>query len=210
MAAKKVLKKVTQKLKSKAGAARAKVKAKTVSRRVSPVPKGLGTVTPNLVVSDAAGALEFYKRALGAREKSRTLGPDGRIWHAEFQIGDSVLYINDAMTGGRGPSTLAHPSPTGFMIYVKDCDALFNRAVAAGGKPSMPVADMFWGDRVGEVQDPYGNYWSIATRTKNLSPREMKQATDAFAKQMASLGAPPPPSSASSPLQAGPPGGAQA
>lgn len=208
MAAKKALKKVTQKLKAKASSARAKVKAKAASRKVAPVPKGLGTVTPNLVVSDAAGALDFYKRALGAKEKSRTLGPDGRVWHAEFQIGDTVLYINDAMPGGRGPSTHAHPSPTGFMIYVKDCDALFNRAVAAGGKPSMPVADMFWGDRVGEVQDPYGNYWSIATRIKNLTPREMKQASEAFAKQMASMGAPP--SQSSSPLQSGPPGGAQA
>ncbi len=208
MAAKKALKKVTQKLKAKASSARAKVKAraKSVTRKVAPVPKGLGTVTPNLVVSDAAGALEFYKRALGAKEKNRTVGPDGRIWHAEFQIGDSVLYINDAMTGGRGPSTAAHPSPTGFMIYVKDCDALFNRAVAAGGKPSMPVADMFWGDRVGEVQDPYGHYWSIATHQKDLTPRQMAAATDAFAKQMASMGAP----GETNPVQSGPPGGARA
>ena len=117
----------------------------------SPVPEGFHTVTPMLLLDDAARAIEWYKKALGAEEMSRAVAPDGKIMHAELRIGDSRIMMNDAMMGAKGPKAMGG-SPASLWIYVPDCDALYNRAVAAGAQlpPSGPMgrmADQFWGDR---------------------------------------------------------------
>src|SRR5919201_5410392 len=110
----------------------------------SPIPEGFHTITPQLVFDNAAQAIDFYKKALGAEEKSRSVGPDGKIMHAELQIGDSRIMLNDAVMGGKGPKAFGG-SPITLWLYVEDVDAFFNRAVAAGAQARMPVGDMFWG-----------------------------------------------------------------
>jgi len=157
---------------------------------VSPIPKGMHTVTPSLVIRDCAKAVDFYKRALGAQEVSRFSAPDGKsIWHAELRIGDSIVFMNDPMPG-MGPSapTADAPVPVTMWLYVPDCDAAFRRAVDAGAKPTMPPDDMFWGDRLASVADPHGYLWSFATRQRDLSPEEMRHAAAEFAR---SIGATP-------------------
>lgn len=154
----------------------------------SPIPEGLHSVTPHLIFDDSAAAIEWYKKAIGAEEKSRALGPDGKVMHAELQIGNSRIMLNDAMGGGKSPSAFGG-TPVGFWIYVEDCDALFNRAVAAGARvapgPMGKLTDQFWGDRSGTVFDPYGYQWTIATRKEDLSPQELDQRAQAFFKQFA-------------------------
>ena len=154
----------------------------------SPVPEGFHTVTPQLTLDNAAQAIDWYKKALGAEEKSRATGPDGKIMHAELRIGDSLIMVNDPMGGGKGPKAFGG-SPASLWIYVENCDALFNRAVSAGGKvadgPMGSMADQFWGDRCGTLTDPHGYTWTIATHKEDLTPEEMKQRQDAFMKQFA-------------------------
>ena len=154
----------------------------------SPIPEGFHSVTPQLVFDEAAKAIDWYKKALGAEEKSRALGPDGKIMHAEIQIGDSRIMLNDAMGGGRSAKTIGG-SPVGFWIYVQDCDALFNRAVAAGAQvapgPMGQLQDQFWGDRTGTITDPFGYQWSIATRKEDLTREEMDRRAQEFFKQFA-------------------------
>src|SRR4051812_26279234 len=147
-------------------------------------------VIASLVLRDAAGAIEFYKRALGAEELGRhTMPGSTRIMHAEIRIGDTVIALNDEMDmPGPHPVTAAGPNhkPTNsFMLYTPDCDALFNRAVAAGAQPMMPLADQFWGDRMGGITDPFGQCWMIATHQKDLSMDELTKAGEQFAAQMA-------------------------
>ena len=149
-----------------------------------PVPDGFHTVTPYLTVDNARQALEWYKRAFGALELSRQAGPDGTILHGELQIGDSPIMINDTKIGGKSPTTLGG-SPVALWVYVEDCDALFNRAVEAGGEVRTPLADHFWGDRSGSLMDPYGYQWTIATRKEHVPRLEMAQRRKAFAKQLA-------------------------
>ena len=150
------------------------------------VPEGYHTVTPQLTLDNAAQAIDWYKKALGAEEVSRAVGPDGKIMHAELRIGDSRIMMNDAMMGGRGPKALGG-SPAALWLYVEDCDSLFNRAVAAGGQIAQggmgKMQDQFWGDRSGTFTDPHGYTWTIATHKEDLSPEEMKQRQDAFMKQ---------------------------
>jgi len=146
-------------------------------------------VIASLVLRDTAGAIEFYKRALGAEELMRHTMPGGtQIMHAEIRIGDTVIAMNDQMDmPGPNPVTAAGPNhkATGsFMIYTADCDALFNRAVAAGAQVVMPLADQFWGDRMGGVTDPYGQFWMIASHQKDMSPDELRKAGEQFAAQM--------------------------
>ena len=120
-----------------------------------PVPEGYHTMTPHLMLDNAPQTIEWYKRALGAEELGRNLGPDGKIMHAELKIGDSRFYVNDVMQGSKGPK--AHGgSPAAFWLFVENSDALFNRAVGAGGTVQMPMADQFWGDRAGAFADPEG------------------------------------------------------
>jgi len=143
-----------------------------------PIPEGYRSITPHLVIKGAAKAIEFYKRAFGAEEHSRMPmpGPDGqmRLGHAELQIGDSRLFLADEFPeqGSTGPNG---SSPVSFHLYVTDADAVFDQAVAAGAKVSMPLANMFWGDRFGKLVDPFGHHWSIATHLEDPTPEEMKE-----------------------------------
>ena len=159
-----------------------------MARARSPIPEGFHTITPHLIFDEAAQAIEFYKRALGAEEKSRSVGADGKIMHAELRIGDSPFLLNDAMGGGRSAKTIGG-SPIGFWIYVADCDALYNRAVAAGAEvppgPMGQLQDQFWGDRCGTINDPYGYQWTIATRKEDLTREELDQRAAAFFKNAA-------------------------
>jgi PhnB protein len=151
------------------------------------VPEGHHTVTPQLTLNNAAQAIDWYKKALGAEEVARASGPDGKILHAEVRIGNSLIMLNDVM-GGQAPKTTGHV-PISFWIYVEDCDRLFNRAVAAGAQvpagPMGQMADQFWGDRCGSVTDPYGLQWTIATRKEELTPQEMDQRQKEWMKQFA-------------------------
>ena len=152
------------------------------------IPEGHHTVTPQLTLDHAAQAIDWYKRALGAEEVARAGGPDGQIMHAEVRIGNSLIMLNDAMGGSKGPTAIGG-SPASLWIYVEDCDTLFNRAVAAGAKvPAGPMgrmADQFWGDRCGTFTDPEGYRWTIATHKEDLTPEEMERRQTEFMKQFA-------------------------
>ena len=141
-------------------------------------PKGFHTVTPHLQCDDAAAAIDWYKKALGAEEVDRSPGPDGKIMHAEIRIGDSPIYLNDVMQG-KGPKELGG-SPAAFWLYVENSDAAFTRAVDAGAHVQMPLADQFWGDRGGAVIDPSGYTWWIATRKEDLTKPELEQRAQEF------------------------------
>jgi PhnB protein len=160
-----------------------------MAKAKSAVPAGFHSVTPHLILDDAAEAIEWYRKALGADEVApRALGPDGKVMHAEIRIGNSIIMLNDAMGGGRSAKTIGG-SPVGLWVYVDDCDTLYHRAVAAGAHvppgPMGALADQFWGDRSGTVSDPYGYTWTIATRKEDLTQDEVKQRMDAFMKQFA-------------------------
>lgn len=152
------------------------------------VPEGYHTVTPQLTLDNAVQAIEWYKKALGAEEVGRATGPDGKVLHAELRIGDSRIMVNDAFMGGKGPKALGG-SPAALWIYVEDCDALFNRAVAAGAQISGGtmgrMADQFWGDRSGTFTDPEGYKWTIATRKEDLTREELDQRQAEWMKQFA-------------------------
>jgi uncharacterized glyoxalase superfamily protein PhnB len=143
----------------------------------SPLPPGYHTVTPAIVVRDAAAAIDFYKRAFGAEEVDRMLGPDGAIMHAEIKIGDSLVMLGEEneQWGTRSPQSLGgvHGS---LHIYVENADASVDRAVKAGASIRYPIEDAFWGDRYGKVTDPFGHEWGIATRVKNMTREEMEAA----------------------------------
>jgi PhnB protein len=159
-----------------------------MAKAKSPIPEGFHTVTPQLTFDNAAAAIDWYKSALGAEEKGRAVGPDGKIMHAELGIGSSRIMLHDAMMGAKGPKALGG-SPAALWVYVEDCDALFNRAIAAGAQPSQSpmgqMQDQFWGDRAGTFVDPHGFQWTIATRKEDLTPEEIKVRQDAFMKQFA-------------------------
>ncbi len=145
--------------------------------QVKPIPEGMHTLTPHLICAGASDAIGFYKKAFGAVELNRLDGPDGKLMNASIRIGDSVLMLVDEMPEWKcfGPKTLKG-SPVTLHLYVPDVDASFAQAVAAGATPTMPVADMFWGDRYGQVQDPFGHNWSIATHQHDLSTAQIKEA----------------------------------
>ena len=152
---------------------------------VRPVPAGYHTVTPYLTVNDGARALEFYARAFGAREVERMPGPGGKLMHAELRIGDSVVMLSDEFPGMstcKAPTTLGGTTGSIF-LYVPDVDPAFRRAVEAGCKVLMPLTNMFWGDRFGKLEDPFGNQWTMATHVEDVAHDEMKRrADDAMAK----------------------------
>jgi PhnB protein len=149
-------------------------------KKVQPVPPGMRTVTHYMIVESCADALAFYAKAFGAKELMRMPMPSGRIGHAEMKIGDSVVYIADSFPdmGHKDPKALGG-SPAHIHLYVKDVNAAWDRAVAAGCTVKMPLADMFWGDRYGQVTDPFGHVWSMAQHVKDLSPAEMAKAAEA-------------------------------
>ena len=181
-----------------------------MAKAKSPIPEGFHTVTPQLILDNAAQAIDWYKKAFGAEEVSRAKGPDGKILHADLKIGNSHIMMNDAMGGAKGPKALGG-SPMSLWVYVEDCDAMFNRAVSAGAKalpgmgkmqdalfnravgagaqvepgPMGQISDQFWGDRCGTLNDPHGYRWTIATRKEDLTPQEMKERQDEWMKQMA-------------------------
>jgi PhnB protein len=143
---------------------------------VKPIPEGYGTVTPYLIVSDGARAIEFYKQAFNATEVFRMDGPDGRIMHAEVKIGDSHVMLADEHPeiGARSPQAFGG-SPVSFVVYDEDVDKLVEQAVAAGATLKRPVADQFYGDRTGGVEDPFGHVWYIATHVEDVSEEEMQR-----------------------------------
>ena len=145
-----------------------------MSKSVRPVPEGHPTVSPYLIVSDGAAALDFYKKAFGATELMRHTDPNGRVGHAEITIGDSVIMLADEFpdVGARSPRSIGG-SPVGIHLYVEGVDALANRAIAAGAKVVRPVQDQFYGDRSGSVADPYGHVWHVATHKEDLSMEEV-------------------------------------
>jgi len=148
-------------------------------KKVRPIPKGYHSVTPALNLADAVQTIDFCKKAFGAKERMRMPGPDGKIMHAELEIGDSVIMLNDAM---QEPA-----QPAGLFLYVPDVDKTFAKAVKAGATVLMAPQDMFWGDRFGRVSDPSGNKWGIATHREDVTPREMKKrAAAAFSGGTAS------------------------
>jgi len=159
-----------------------------MAKAKSPIPDGFHTLTPQLVFDNAAQAIDWYKKALGADEKSRAVGPDGKIMHAELQIGNSRFMLNDAMGGGKSAKALGG-SPISLWVYVPDCDTLFNRAVGAGAQvasgPMGQLADQFWGDRTGSFADPFGYHWTVATRKEDLTREEMDRRAQDFFKQFA-------------------------
>jgi PhnB protein len=164
------------------------VKAATkAAPRVKAIPDGYHTLTPGFCVRGAAGAIEFYKRAFGARERMRLMKPDGTtLAHAELRIGDSLFMLGeeDPAMGAQSAQTIGG-SPVNFYVYVPNVDAAVQRALTAGAKAVMPVTDMFWGDRIGGVEDPYGQKWTLATHKEDVAPREMQKRAQAFYAQAA-------------------------
>jgi PhnB protein len=148
------------------------------------VPKGFHTVTPSLFVAGAAKAIEFYKKALGAEERMRFEGPGGAIMHAEIKIGDSVIMLADEMPdmGGRGPRTIGG-TPVSFFVYGDNVDAAWKRALDAGAKELVPLADQFWGDRTGCLEDPFGHQWWLAQHVEDLTPEQIRKNAEAFFSQ---------------------------
>ena len=153
--------------------------------KVKPIPEGYRTITPYLVVNDGAAAMEFYRRAFGAKEVMRMEAPGGKIAHAELKIGDSILMLADEMPGmeNRSPRSLGGTT-AGIMLYVEDVDSVFKQAVSAGAKVDQPIADMFWGDRYGKLSDPFGHSWSLATHKEDVAPADMeRRAREEMAKR---------------------------
>ena len=144
--------------------------------QVKPIPEGWNTLTPHLICAGASDAIAFYKKAFGAVELNRLDSPDGKIMNAALRIGSSVVMLFDEAPEWKsfGPKTLKG-SPVTLHLYVPDVDASFAQAVAAGATATMPPAEMFWGDRYGQVQDPFGHNWSIATHKRDLTDAQIRQ-----------------------------------
>lgn len=154
-----------------------------MTRKAKPIPDGYHTATPYLIIQGAANALDFYKRAFGAKEILRMAGPGGKVMHAEIQIGDSRIMLADEMPemGFRGPNSIGG-SATTIHLYVKDVDAMAKKTVAAGAKVMQPVENKFYGDRSGTFTDPFGHIWSLATHIEDVSPKEIRKRADAMFK----------------------------
>jgi PhnB protein len=153
---------------------------------VKPIPEGYHAVTPYLVIKGATTAIDYYKKVFGATERMRMDAPGGTIGHAELVIGDSTIMLADEFPdmGFRSPKTIGG-SPVSLVLYVEDVDTVFKRAVGAGAKELRPVADQFYGDRMGTLEDPFGHVWSVATHTEDVSPDEMERRAGEYAKQQA-------------------------
>ena len=146
--------------------------------KVSYIPKDYNSITPYLIVKGAAQAIEYYKKVFGATELFRMDGPDGKVGHAELQIGDSHIMLadeNPSMGTGHASAATIGGSPVSLYLYLPDVDAVVDRAVAAGAKILKPVQDQFYGDRSGFIQDPFGHLWGVATHVEDVSPEEMEE-----------------------------------
>jgi len=146
-----------------------------------PVPEGMHTITPQLAIDGCDKAIAWFQKAFGAELRDRAPDPSGKkVWHASLRIGNSIIFVNDVfpeMGGGAQTASL--------WLYTDNVDQAWKRAVDAGAKVNMPLGDMFWGDRLGQLSDPFGNKWNLAQHMKDLTPDEMKKAQDAFVAQMA-------------------------
>jgi PhnB protein len=151
----------------------------------SPIPEGYHTATPYLAVDDAAKAIKFYKEAFGAEELFRMPAGEGKIGHAELQIGDSKVMLSDPFPQStvRPPKELGGTTASVF-LYVEDADAAVEQATAAGATVTMPLEDMFWGDRFGSITDPFGHLWSIATHKEDLTEEEIAERSKAAMASM--------------------------
>jgi PhnB protein len=149
--------------------------------KVKPIPDGHHTVAPYLAIKNAVSALEFYKKAYGATETYKLIVPDGRLGHAEIRLGDSLIMLSDEFPefGGKAPEALGG-SPVSIHLYVEDVDAFVKRAVAAGARERKPVADQFYGDRSGQLEDPYGHLWWVATHKEDVASEEMQKRVQAL------------------------------
>lgn len=154
---------------------------------VKPIPEGYHTVTPYLIVDGATAALDFYKMAFGATERMRLTGPDGKVGHAEINVGDSVIMLADEFPAmdARGPKSIGG-SPISILLYMDDVDAVVQKCVAAGAKLTQPVEDKFYGDRSGAIEDPFGYQWHIATHVEDVPADEMQRRADEFMSQQTS------------------------
>ena len=148
---------------------------------VKPIPEGMHSLTPHLICAGAAAAIQFYSDAFGAVEQFRLPGPEGKLMHACVKIGDSMLMLVDEMAGCSmlGPRALKG-SPVAIHLYVPNVDAVVAQAVAAGARITMPAADMFWGDRFAQLEDPFGHHWSVATHQRDVPMEEMQAAVRAM------------------------------
>ncbi len=160
-------------------------------KKVGPIPKGYPTLTPYLIVRGGAQAIDFYKRAFGAKERMRMPGPsENSIGHAELEIGDALVMLADEFPGpGISSPASLRGTTVSLHVYVKDVDASFKRAVAAGATAVRPPEDKFYGDRLGVLADPFGHLWSLGTHIEDVSPKEMKKRA---AEEASKTGAPPP------------------
>lgn len=150
---------------------------------VNPIPEGYPRVTPYLIIDGAAAAIDFYKSVLGATERMRMEGPDGKVGHAELEIGNSVIMLADEHPemDAIGPKTVGG-TPVSLHVYVEDADAVFERAIEGGAKALRGVEDKFYGDRSGSFEDPFGHHWHVATHVEDIPPEEMsKRAAEATA-----------------------------
>lgn len=177
--------------KAKRAPARKSAPARKAARpkRIPPIPPQYGSITPSLVIRGAGEAIEFYKKAFGAKELARMPGPGGAVMHAEIKIGDSILMLSDEFPawGAKGPQTLGG-SPITVMLYVKDCDQVFRQAVEAGARSQMEPQDMFWGDRFAKLEDPFGHQWGILTAKEKVGPKELARRAAAWQQQMQQQG----------------------
>ncbi len=148
------------------------------------IPEGYSTVTASITLGDTRKAIEFYKKVFNATERMMMPGPDGKIMHAEMQIGSSIVMMNDECMGQRSAASIGG-SPISFYLYFENADAIFQKAIAAGGKAIMPVTEMFWGDKMGKFEDPFGVEWTVATHVKDLTPEQMMKGQEEFMKQFA-------------------------
>ena len=153
---------------------------------VKPIPEGYQAVTPYLVVQGASAAIDYYKKVFGATERMRMPAPGGMIGHAEIQVGGSVIMLADEFPqmGFRGPKSVGG-TPVSLMLYVTNVDEVFKRAVDAGAKALRPVADQFYGDRMGTLEDPFGHVWSIGTHVEDVPPEEMRRRSEEMMKKKA-------------------------
>jgi PhnB protein len=158
-----------------------------MTSKVSAIPQGFHSITPSITCRDAARAIDFYKNVFGAKEIAIMSGPGGEVMHAELRIGDSAIMLADEF-----PGMSAAPAPTStpsfyLFLYMEDVDTVFNRAVAAGCQVTMPLQNMFWGDRYGKLTDPFGHHWGLATHVEDVAPAEMERRSAEFAAKMAEM-----------------------
>jgi PhnB protein len=156
-----------------------------MSNPVSAIPKGYHSLTASLTCKNTARAMDFYKEVFGAEEIMRMPGPGGIIMHAEMRIGDSVIFLNDEIPGMAKAPDGTSLNPVYLFLYTEDVDSVCNRAVAAGAKITMPIANMFWGDRYGKFNDPFGHSWGVATHVEDVAPEEMKRRSEEWTASMA-------------------------